>query len=109
VAEVFKVLAQSAPAAATLTAIYTVPASTSTTISTITVCNPTNATIKCRISIAVAGAALSQKQYILYDVPILKTSMSAFTLGITLAATDVLNVYSDTATVSFNIFGVEFS
>lgn len=107
--EVFKVLGQIAPAASTLTAAYTVPASTSTTISTVTICNPTNGTIKYRISIAVAGAANDQKQYIAYDASLLKNSTTAFTLGITLAATDVVRVYTDIATVSFNIFGVEFS
>lgn len=107
--ESFKVLGQAAPSINTLTALYTVPAATSTTISSITICNSTSSTIKFRVSIAVANAADSLKQYIFYDVSIIKNNSIAATLGITLAATDVVKVYSDTANVAFNLFGVELT
>ena len=107
--ESFKVLGQAAPTAATLTALYTVPAATATTISSITICNTTSSTIKYRVSIAVANAADTIKQYIFYDVSITKNNTTSATLGITLAATDVVKVYSDTANVSFNLFGVEIT
>mgnify|MGYP001564129627 CR=1 FL=1 len=105
-AETIKVLAQSNPVAATLTNAYTVPASTSTVISSIVVCNRGAAT-SFRISIAVAGAANDDKQYLYYDIAITANNTFSAVLGITLAATDVVRVYATLATLSFNIFGIE--
>jgi len=105
--EALKVLGQSAPAATTLTALYTVPAATSVTASSLVVCNQNVAKIKFRVSVAVAGAADAPKQYLYYDVEVLGKNSFTFTIGFTLAATDVVRVYSDTANTSFNLFGVE--
>ena len=105
-ADTYKVLAQSNPVATTLTDAYTVPASTSTVISTIVVANRGAAT-SFRISIAVAGAADNNVQYIAYDVAIAANESKSFTFGITLATTDKIRVYATLATLSFNIFGVE--
>jgi hypothetical protein len=105
--EALKVLGQAAPAANTTTDLYAVPASTSIAASTIIVCNQTAASIKFRISVAVAGAALATKQYIYYDVVVLKSDSFTATIGIALAATDVIRVHTDTANVSFNLFGCE--
>ena len=107
--EVRKVLDQRAPAATTLTDAYTVPASTQAVISTIMVCNNSSVTTTFRISIAVAGAADTAKQYIYYDVVIPGNDTFAATLGITLGAGDVIREYAGAATLLFNIFGVELS
>lgn len=107
--EIIKVLGQSAPAATTLTDLYTVPASTSLVSSTIIVCNQNAASIKFRVSIAVAGSVDAAKQYVYYDVVVLKSDSFTATIGMTLSATDVVRVRSDTANVSFNLFGVEVS
>jgi len=106
-ADTFKVLAQVDPLAATLTDAYTVPAVTSTVLSSIVVANRGAATIQFRISVAVAGAANTNKQYLFFDVALLKRSSITIVLGITLATTDVVRVQTDIATASFNIFGVE--
>ena len=98
-----KVLAQSIPSV--LTDVYTAPQG-GAVVSTVVVCNQSGAA-KFRISIAVAGAADDTKQYLYYDVDISANRTFTATIGITLAATDVIRVYSDTGTVSFNIFGVE--
>jgi len=108
-ADVFKVLAQSKPLATTLTDIYTVPASTSATISSIVISNQSATATSFRISVAVAGVADTTKQYLFYDVPISGNDTITTTLGITLATTDVLRVYATLATLSFNVFGVEVS
>jgi len=106
--EALKVLGQSAPAATTLTALYTVPALTSATVSTIVVCNQNPATkIKFRVSVAVAAAADTPKQYLFYDVSVLAQNSLTSTIGMTLGAGDVVRVYTDAANVSFNLFGVE--
>lgn len=106
-AEALKVLAQVAPAATTLTDLYTVPALTSVTASTLTVCNQNSTAIKFRVSVAIGGAANATKQYLYYDVTILKNDSFSATVGLTLGASDVVRVYADTANVSFNLFGVE--
>ena len=105
-ADTYKVLGQSDPVVTTLTDAYTVPALTSAIISTITIANRSTAT-SFRISIAIAGAADSNEQYIAYDVAIGANETQTLTLGITLGAADVVRVYATLATLSFNIFGVE--
>lgn len=103
----YKVLGQSVPSATTLTDIYTVPASTSTVISSISICNTSSTATTFRISVAVAGAANTNKQYLYYDVTIAGNDTFVATIGITLATTDVVRVYSTLATLSFNLFGSE--
>jgi hypothetical protein len=104
----YKVLGQSIPAASTATTLYTVPAATSTVISTLTVCNQGAATT-IRVAVQPSGSALAAQHYILYDVDLLAKDTLFFTIGITLAPTDVVTVYANTSTVSFNIFGSEIS
>jgi len=105
--DTLKVLGQSNPTATTLTDAYTVPGAASATVSSIVVTNRSAVPTSFRLSVAAAGAADALKQYIAYDVPIGANLPISFTLGITLAATDVIRVYTTLATVSFNIFGVE--
>jgi hypothetical protein len=107
-ATTYKVLGQSIPSATTATTLYTVPASTSTVCSTLTACNQ-GASTTYRVAIRPAGATLATNQYIVYD-SVLQANDSVFlTLGISLAATDVVTIYSGTANVSFNLFGTEIA
>ena len=108
-ATTYKVLGQSNPSATTATTLYTVPASTQSVVSTITVCNQAATAATYRIAIRVAGAALATSQYIAYDVSLPANASDTLTLGITLNATDVITVYSSTATMSFVAFGSEIS
>ena len=108
-ADSLKILGTNNPAATTLTDIYTVPSLTSTTISTITVCNRSATATTFRLSIAGAGAADALNQYMYYDQFIDGNSTYAITVGITLGATDKIRAYSGAATLSFNIFGIEVS
>ncbi len=108
-ADALLVLGQVNPLAATLTDGYTVPALTETIVSSITVAERSGVATSFRISIAVAGAADSVEQYIAYDVAIAANEAKSFTLGVTLATTDVIRVFATLATLSFNIFGVEKS
>jgi len=105
--DTIKVLGQSNPSATTLTDMYTVPANTSTTISTMTVANRSASATSFRVSVAVGGSADSNEQYLYYDIPITGNDTFAFTFGVTLSATDVVRVYTVDATLSFNLFGVE--
>jgi hypothetical protein len=101
-----KVLAQSIPTAGVLTDTYTVPAATSAIVSTIKVANQGAAT-QFRVSVAVAAAADTPKQYVYYDVPIAANDTFSATEGWTLGATDVLRCQSGSGQVSFNVFGVQ--
>lgn len=107
--ESYKVIAQASPSAASLTPAYTVPASTAAVISSIIVANRSNVKTTFRISIAIAGAADTNAQYIAYDAEILGNEVREFTIGTTLGAGDVVRVYATLATVSFNLFGTEIA
>lgn len=102
-----KTLAQAALAATTLTDVYTVPVSTSTVVSTITVCNRDSVAATIRLSVAIAGAADSTKQYLIYGTTCPGNETIWITIGATLAATDVLRAWASAATVSVNVFGEE--
>jgi hypothetical protein len=108
-ASVYKVLGQSAPAATTATNVYTVPAATEAVISTVIIANRAATAASFRLSIRPAGAAQANQHYIAYDVPIGANDSTTLTLGITLAATDVVTVYGSTANLSFNVFGTEIT
>lgn len=102
----YKVLGQVEPAATTATDLYTVPAATEAVLSTLVVCNK-GAACTVRVAVRVAGATLTDKQYIIYDALVPGSDSLNLTLGISLAATDVVTVYASTADVSFSAFGGE--
>lgn len=104
--DIWGALAQSAPAATTLTAAYTVPASKHATVEII-ICNRGLDTTV-RLSHAIAGAANSTVQYLLWDFPLVAGD-SKVTSRFTLRATDVVRVYSASGDVSFNVNGIEES
>lgn len=106
-ATVYKVLGQSNPTATTNTTLYTVPAGNSTVVSTLTVCNQANTVAAFRIAVRPAAEAIAAKHYLNYDTQIPANDQIALTIGVTLAATDVVTVYANTATMSFNLFGTE--
>ena len=105
----YKVLGQSIPAATTATTLYTVPASTQTVVSSISICNQASSSATFRIAVRVAAATLATSQYIAYDVTVGAADTTVLTLGLTLGATDIITIYSSTATVSFAAFGSEIS
>jgi hypothetical protein len=102
-----KVLAQFQGTGALATA-YTVAAATTAVVSTFTVCNQGTITDKFRLSIAVAGAADTAKQYVYYDVLVAPGKTFAGTIGMTLAATDVVRFLGPT-TFSLNLFGAQYT
>lgn len=107
-ATVYKVLGQSAPSATTNTDLYTVPAATSAVCSTLAVCNRGVSTTF-RVAIRPGGAAITNSQYVVYDNFVNQYDTVFLTLGVTLAATDVVTVYAGAANLSFSLFGSEIS
>ena len=107
-ATVYKVLGQSAPSAATDTALYTVPSATSAVGSTLSICNRGVSTTF-RVAVRPAGASIANQHYIVYDNALNAGDAVFLTLGITLAATDVVTVRAGTADMSFSLFGSELT
>jgi len=106
-ADTLKILGQLSPAATTVTDLYTVPASRSSTVSSIVVCNRAATAATFRISVAAAGVADATSQYLFYEQAIDANSTFIATIGMTLATTDKVRVYASTANFSFTVFGVE--
>lgn len=103
----YKVLGQINPSSTTATTLYTVPSSTSTVCSTLVVCNQASTAATFRIAVRPAGATLSAVHYVAYDTNIPANETITFTIGLTLATTDVVTVYASTSTVSFHLYGSE--
>ena len=108
-ATTYKVLGQSNPSATTATTLYTCPASTQTVISTVTICNQAASSGTYRIAVRPNGATLATEHYLVYDATIPANAVTAYTLGITIDASDVVTVYASSANFSFNAFGSEIA
>lgn len=106
-ATTLKILGQSAPSATTETDLYTVPGSTTAVVSTISVTNRSSTSATFRLSVSSAGGATANKDYIAYDVSLSGNETMAFTVGVTIGATDKIRVYASTANLSFAAFGQE--
>lgn len=109
----YKVLGQAVPASTTaagaasnLTTLYS-PSGVSAIVSTITICNQTTSAQTYRVSIRVAGAADTPKQYVAYDISLPGTATDTLTLGVTLATTDVISIAASSTSVAFNAYGSE--
>ena len=108
-ADVIKVLGQSAPAATTTTTLYTVPNLNQTTVSSLVICNRTGGALTYRVSVHVADASADDKQYLYYDKTLAANETFSAVLGLTLNQSDVVKVYASNTGLSFNMFGVETS
>lgn len=102
-----KVLGQSNPAATTLTTLYTVPSATQAVCSSITVCNTGSTATTYRVAVRPAGEAIATKHYTIYDASIPANDATLLTIGLSLAATDVVSVYAGSTNLAFSLFGVE--
>ena len=108
-ANVYKILGQISPSATTETDLYTAPALTSTVCSSISICNRGGTATTFRVSMSQGGGATANKDYLYYDVTIAGNDTFIATIGVTLATTDVVRVYSGNTSLSFQIFGTEIS
>jgi hypothetical protein len=108
-ASTYKVLAQSAPSATTNTDVYTVGSGKSAVVSTITVCNRSATAATYRIAIRPLGATIANQHYVAFDATVPANDTISLTIGVTLAATDVVTVFASTANLSINLFGAEIA
>ena len=107
----YKVLGQVKPAADTAATLYTVPAGAGNyaVVSSLVINNITGDSSNVRVAIRPAGETLEDKQYIINGNGINPFQSQVFTIGITLAATDVVTVYDANGKCAFNLFGSENS
>lgn len=106
----YKVLAQNNPSATTETTLYTVPSSTSTVVSTVSIANQAGTSATYRIAVRpAADATTASKHWIVYGATVAANDSIMLTLGLTLATGDVVRVYGSSANLSFSAFGSEIS
>jgi len=107
----YKVLGQLKPAADTASTLYTVPtgAGNYAVVSSLVVNNLTQDSTAVRVAIRPAGATLEDKHYIIYGTTVSAFQSQVFTIGITVASTDVITVFDQGGKCSFNLFGSENS
>ena len=110
-ATTYKVLGQLAAAASNAgETLYAVPSGYSAVVSSITVCNRGTTAATYRIAIRKAGTTLATNQYLVYDTNIPGSTTTSYTLGVTLASTDVITVaQASTANLTFQAFGSEIN
>jgi hypothetical protein len=104
-ATTLKILGQVVPNATTLTDLYTVPSATQAVGSSLVICNTSSTPTTFRVAVREAGATIDPKHYIYYDVTIAGNDTFIATIGLSLAATDVVSVYATLGTLSFNLYG----
>jgi hypothetical protein len=100
-----KILAQSAPGAASLTDLYTCPKGVGI-VAHLFVANRSATPTAFRVSTARDGAVDATSQYSAYDKAISGNAVDRVE-GIALSPDDVVRVYNTLATLSFVLFGLE--
>jgi hypothetical protein len=105
----YLVLGQSAPTSTTEAALYTVPGGREAIGATVSACClATAGQVKVRLAVCPGGAATVNKHYLWYDMVLYPGQTETLTIGMGLAATDVVRVKTDTANgVAFTAFGTE--
>lgn len=105
--ETLKVLGQVNPIISTVTVLYTVPVGKQSVISSLVVANGGVVVSNFRIAVRPNGEGITTRNYIALDVDIQPKSVTSFTLGITLSATDVISVSASSGDLAFSAFGSE--
>ncbi|CAB4173742.1 hypothetical protein UFOVP965_4 [uncultured Caudovirales phage] len=106
----YKILGQSAPASTANADLFTVTSAHSFVISSLVIANVTTTAATARVFARIAGATAAVSNAILYDVSVPASSTATFSLGMTLAATDVVTVQTGTSSaLTFTAFGSDVS
>lgn len=109
-AKAYKRLGATAVTANTDTNLYTVPASTETIISRLSICNigSTDRTYRLAVIDGAIGV-VSNEDYLQYDTTIKANSAHHFNIGEAMAATHSILVRANHAEVVFSCSGIEMS
>ena len=107
----YKILGQIQTTANVLTTIYTVPASTNTVVTTITICNQSANTVSVNVAANVSGSAVSTKNFIVsgYSLGAAETLVLEPRVSLNVGSILSANIPGANAAsnVSINAFGVE--
>jgi hypothetical protein len=107
----YKILGQVQTTANVLTTIYTVPASTNTVVTTITICNQSANTVSINVAANVSGSAVSTKNFIVsgYSLGAAETLVLEPRVSLNVGSILSANITGANAAsnVSINAFGVE--
>lgn len=103
----YKVLGQANPTATTATTLYTVPVSMNTVVSSVVVTNLSASQVNYRVAVRPGGESLANTHYVAYDATCPASDAVILSLGLTMAANDVITVYASTDAVNFSAFGSE--
>lgn len=87
--------------------LYTVPANSSTVVSTISVTNSSTSNTTYRLVVLPTGDTRDIKHHFVFDVPITAKESHYYTNGITMPSSSKIQVSSDNTGVIFNAFGSE--
>ena len=99
------ILAQLDAAVATSETLYDCPRQTSIDDIVITFCNRGAAADAVRLSVAKAGVALADSQYLYYDFPVAAKDTFMSSIGAVLRAGDIMRCYSTTGNTTFTMTG----
>jgi len=102
-----KVLGQVAPSASTWTTLYEVPTSTATVCSSLMIANRGNTAALFDVAVRPGGVSLDDEHWVYAGVQLQSGDAFAATVGITLAAGDVVAVRASTGDLSWSLFGEE--
>ena len=106
---IYKVLGQANPTTNTVVTLYTTPALTNTVCSTLSVCATSGSSTTVNVAVQPAAASLANQHFILYQTPVNAYNPLFLTLGVSLAASDIVTVSSANGNVAFCLFGSEIS
>ena len=107
----YKILGQVQPGANSLTTIYTVPASTNTVVTTITICNQSANNLTVNVAANTSGDAVTTKNFLItnYNLEAAETLVLEPRLAMlagSLLSANITGVYA-ASNVSVNAYGVE--
>ena len=98
------ILAQLDAAVATSETLYDCPVQTTIDDIVITFCNR-GAADTVRLSVAKAGVALANDQYLYYDFPLAANDTFMSSIGAVMRAGDIMRCYSTTGNTTFTLTG----
>ena len=111
-----KILGQFTAAANVQGNVYTVPSSTSTIASSLTITNQNASNSSFRLGIVKSGvtppansATAGSNVWLSFDTVLPANDSITLSMGMTLAAGDFVIAQANTANISFNLFGTEIS
>ena len=103
----YSLLEAVSPRAASLDDLFTVPAGYTAHVASIAICNVSGTPRVVRLAFVKGGGTINAAHYVLYDAPLPVGYTLEWGLAqpLTLAASDTIRIYADTANVAFSVFG----